>query len=1317
MNNIRLALALVLLHIFNSGLSPIEARVLDIRNSLINEAVNCISQDCNGHIWIGTHSGIVRYDGCSFKRPRTNSETYIAIEGNINDILKDSRGTMWFATDNGIARLFHGETDFSIYSPIYPAGGNSIQTLSEDKFGNVWAGTKEYGLIIFGYDEISDEHPEVTQCGPDVLSCDKVWSVAPDGNGIWAGTENGLNYVEYVNGVVSAQKYFTHNSNLPGNIIKRVHKDSKGNIFLSIWDKGVYLFKPEIGSFKYICPYSSSMVSDSGYVWIATKREGIYVIDSGTLKTVRHFSKDARDDSDRIPSDYCTSVFKDESGLIWVSFYDYGICLIPEFTINNRTYLPGKNISSLLYDEGILWATTRNSLLRIDPVSGISKEFIPDNHDKDAGLGKITKAKDPDILLMGSYGEGIYLFDKVAESFTNINREASGGLRISNDYVNVAIEDSKGNIWSGTWGTGIERINHDGKNHESGELYSLSNDVVTAICEDCTGRIWAGTKNGGINIFTYDSLSRKYSIKSYKNTPGDRKIKHNSIRCFFPDSKGILWIGTERGIEKYDISSDSFVDYKWDEMPSRRIENLYQSKDSTLWILTERRLISVDKSGDTRYLSYSIYSDSPVNTAAFCVDDEMNLYLGTSEGILRISNRDMKDNESIAHPVRIADIRIGNNNMVSHTIGNHLNPADSVLRLSYDNNSFTISYSSTDYLMLEDQRYSYKLDGYDKDWFLSDNSSKNVTYSNLPEGKYTFIVKSTYRNGKWNSSTSRIHIEVTPPWYRSAIAYALYAVITSLLIILCFKAIKWKIHTEHKAELHATRMNYFIRIARQFLNPLTLIIGPARKVMSDRLAADPEIRNNLTLIDNNARLIHNLIHEILELGDLEYGKTPLKIAECDISVLLSRISGEYRTVAEDRGIKFSDNIEPGITGFWDKRLIERFITNIMSFSFKSTPPNGSISLSMENFINSENKRAIRISMGNDGSGIPEKFLYWFNSGISSTHIPDSLLQENGLDVELLLARTVSDMHHGRLTVKSKEWTKTIFSLEICIERSEYGRNEMNDNIYDSDYRIPEFVPDYEHSQVELYGRESKTGGDIALVCLSKEMSEFLASSLKDYNIVVFNEKNSALKYILDRVPDIVLIDDYHNDRIMDEICPVIKEDMRTRHIQLVALTDRGSMEDKMRIFSMGYDLCLEKPFTAEYLRLRIRKLFEHKMPLNKDDSSTEYEDSAENEFITKVYDVVQRNMSDSSFNIDAFTREMGISRTSLHLKLKEYTSYSANEFIRNCRLKRASELLAKGGMNIDEVCYAVGFNTPSYFTKCFREYFGILPNEYRAKKQ
>lgn len=1297
----------------------IAVRGFDVKNGLISNNVTSIIQDSDGYIWLGTPSGVVRYDGCSFKKPEVNNDTYIALEGNVNEIFKDCSGSLWFATDNGVARLFPDTCDFIVYNSRtqYSIMENSVQTITQDSNGNIWAGTKEYGLLVLASDDADMSIPEVIPCNPGMLSCDKVWSLVPDGDGIWAGTENGLNYVEYNNGVFSVKKYFADNSGLPGNIVKKIFRDKRGNLYLSVWDKGVYGFDPENMEFKYICPYASSMTEDDRYIWVATKRDGIYVFDPVSMSIVSHFTKDNIKKGNRIPSNYCVSIFRDSSGLIWVSFSDYGIWLIPEYTVHENAYLSGMNISSLLYDDGKIWATAQKSLYRIDIDSGGCVEYVPEGHYADAGLIELYGPDGKGIIYMGSYGGGAYLFDKATCRFSNLSSRRQGLHRISNDYVNVIRPDSKGYLWIGFWGAGVERISTECRASGESDLFSLANDVVTSVCEDEAGDIWIGTKSGGLSRFVYDADSGEYAIVPYINMPGYKLISNNTINCFCLDYEGNLWIGTEKGMDRYDAEEKIFVSCENPDVRSNRVERIYQGRDSTLWVLTDQGIVSMDNMGKTSYFSYSLYTDAEVNTSAFCIDDSNDIYIGTNDGILRLSRSSIENNEKITHPVRIVDIMAGTNNLVSQTIGDSYNVTDRILKLPYSSNTITISYSSTDYLMLDDQRYSYKLEGYDKDWFIADDDTKSVTYSNLPEGKYIFRVKTTFRNGRWNESTASAMIEIMPPWYRSLFAYFIYILLFSVVAFLVFRIVCWKIRTEHNAELHITRMNYFIRTVQQFVNPLTLIMGPVRNLLNMKQQFDQDISNSLNLIDNNARLLDSLIREILEMHNLENGM-PLKIVKCDVSAFVGGIAEGYHRIAVDRGIKFSSMVQKGYTCSIDKKLIERFIVNVMSFSFKSTPPNGAISMELNKVVGDSD--GFRIEIKNDGGGIPSELVGILNSnGMASMTDSGYSVKYEGPDMELLLAKSIAELHHAKFTVQSKEWVETSFVLEIDGVNERLSKDETENVKELQDYVAPDFVPYYEYSQVEFYENSGTANGVIVLICLSKEMSDFIVSSFDKYKVMVFCDKNQALRYILENAPDIVIIDDYHNNMIMSEICPVIKNDVRTNHVLMVAIIDTHSMEDKISYFNMGFDLCIEKPFTSGYLILRIKKLSDIRNSSFRLGGSVavETEDKNENEFMAKVYDVVQRNMSNSGFNIDAFTKEMGMSRTSLHLKLKEYTSCSANEFIRNCRLKRAAELLAKGDMNVDEVCYAVGFNTPSYFTKCFRGYFGILPNEYRMKKQ
>ena len=523
--------------------------------------------------------------------------------------------------------------------------------------------------------------------------------------------------------------------------------------------------------------------------------------------------------------------------------------------------------------------------------------------------------------------------------------------------------------------------------------------------------------------------------------------------------------------------------------------------------------------------------------------------------------------------------------------------------------------------------------------------------------------------------------------------------------------------TEKLQELDRIKTNFFTNISHEFRTPLTLILGPLEKLMSEN--KDENIQPQYELIHKSADNLLKLINQLLDLSTIDAGKMKLNIAKVDAINFIKGITASFRPLANIKNIQleFSSNLEQ-LDTFFDKDKFEKIISNLLSNAIKFTNEKGKIYISVS--INSN--EIIEIVVEDNGIGIPEAELQnIFNrfSKVENSHVV------GGTGIGLALVKELVELHKGTISVESDFDKGSKFRINLPL-KIEYYKNLQTDNASQKEKIKQREIPAEENvnEAIEKHKHDFENSEDNVPIVLivedENDIRNFIKENLgKDYKILESENGKDGFQKSVEHIPDLVV-----SDIIMPEmdgivLCKNIKTDERTSHIPVILLTAKSSVENKLEGLETGADDYLTKPFNISELKIRISNLIEQRKKLRerfRKEILLEPKDiavaSADERFLHRVSDIIEKHMSDYNFTVDNFASEIGMSRMQLHRKLNAVTGQAASDFIRNCRLKRAAKLLKGKHGNIGEIAYDVGFNNPSYFSECFKKLFGVLPSEY-----
>lgn len=1353
----------------------IEFGHLTSQNGLSNSDINSIVQDKDGFIWFATEYGLNRYDGYELKiyRNITGDKTSLT-DNSINCIFVDHNGTLWAGTSRGgLCRYVKNSDSFISYlhDPTNPRSitFNYITSIVEDEFNNMWVSTLEglnkynastddflqviYKKGNFGAIDSQEYAVDFYTNGREMLKDVNFRSITADKKGnLWIGTErNGLLLLDLNTKVFhhfpfSANALKVSNDNAINNILR-----IKDELWLATRFSGIIIFNTINKSFKSLelksaDPRTTCLVNENqNNIWIGTKN-GLYAYNLKTKEEKSFFHQDCNYYS--ISNNSISCLYLDRQGILWAGCLQGGV----NYTINQKGFLTYKkelcktltlsqqSVSAIMTDSrNNLWiGYFDNGIDIINKTTGQKKYYydIPtDNGKINTGTIFCFFEDHKGRIWIGCYSNGLFMYDPNSGRFKNFKHNELDPTSISKNDIRSICEDSENQLWLAVHGKGISRFNPEtGKcshiNYPTNNFgIDPASNWVYKVYFDKEKNLWVTSVTG---VSYSSNLGKTFS--NYRHNPNSLNSESLDVIWTLHDDGKQLWMGSNMGLSIFDKQSKKFtlVISKNDGLPSDAIAGILSDNHNQLWISTYSGLVKINPNDLKQIKTYNqtdgLQGDQFFSNACF-KDKDGQMYFGGPNG-LTIFNPDSIKEYKFIPPVFITDFKLFNkseNYPGSKILSKNISQTKEIT-LEYSENVITFNFVALNFVEPEKNQYAYKLEGFEKDWNISVNK-REATYTNLSPGTYTFRVKASNNDGSWNNEGASIKINILPPFWLTIWAFIIYIIIIVFALILYKRNIENRENLKRKlaleqmeaakqVEMNNVRLKFFTNISHEFRTSLSLIIGPADKLMKDNKTFNLEQSEQISLIRNNAQRLLRLINQLLDLRKIETGNLKLYPSPGDLIVFCKEIGQTFLYLAKDKNIEFTINSNINHLYAWfDADKIEKIIYNLLSNAFKFTNKGGKISMQIKVLENELRERDwIEIKISDNGIGIPsesvdkifDKFYQVNRTGLET---------KEGTGIGLSLVKELIDLHSGSITVNSNYSSiplGTTFTIRLPLDIR--GNIDIPSEPYSSpaleDEIIQERAPEYENKRTEM--------STILIIEDNSELRQFISNSLKDtYNVIEAENGNQGLKMTFDNNPDLIISDIMMPGVEGTELCRILKSDERTSHIPVLLLTALSSVEHKIEGYNTGADDYITKPFNEDILKSRIRNIIENRRRIRERFSKQiliEPKDititSADEQFIRRAIDTVEKHMDDSSFDVEVFTKEMAVSRTLLHTKLKSLTDNSATEFIKTIRLKRAAKLLTEGQMGVSEVSIMVGFNSRNYFTKCFTEFFGVSPSDY-----
>lgn len=1298
---------------------------LDINKGLSQNTVNVIIQDSRGFMWFGTKDGLNRYDGRTFKIFRHNSASNLGLGNSyITNLAEDLEHNIWVGTDAGLYIFYPEQERFENIS-LYTENGdliiNSIQGLNCDKDGYVWITVDGNGIFCY--------NPKTKKTTSNYKEKGTLRSLKSDKNGViwlsWYG--GGLFYSEdklkTIKPFLSSRKeiIFSHD------VISDIYISDYNRLYLGLEENGVVevnLITSEVKKLKLSDdPNKHIFVRDLLYysddeLWIASE-SGIYIYNIKThkYKNLQNSAYDPYSISDNAIYSLC----KDREGGLWIGSFFGGINYLPQRNANfDKSYdsnpdrgLKGRRVREICKgNDGMLWVGTEDAgLYSFNPQTKEFSFFAPSkNFSNVHGL-----CTDGDNLWVSTFSKGVQVINtrtKQVRSYINGNKPGS----LNNNYVFALCKTKVGQIYLGTM-YGLQY--YDKTTDRFIEIPEVTGGkMINDIKEDSDGNLWIATFTNGV----YKYNLRNKTCRHYVHNRHDSKsLPYNKVLSIFEDSYKQIWLTTEGfGFCKYNPATETFVRYNSvDEMPSNVIYQIVEDNKGFFWITTNHGLVKFNPKKETVEKVYTTANgllNNQFNYKSSYKSEDGTIYFGCIDGLISFNPDALLRNEYIP-PIYITDFSFLDKKIVVGEKGSPLKKSiifsDSVI-LKHNQNSISLQIASLSYQAPLMNQLLYKLEGFDENWRRYSPDASTITYSKISYGKYIFKIKGSNNDGVWNLKEKHLYIEIVPPFYLSRTAYFFYILLfISLIVAGIMSQIKRNerkqrryiqvFEREKERELYDSKINFFTNVAHEIRTPLTLIKGPLENILKKK-KIETDVAEDLYIMKQNTDRLLDLTNQLLDFRKTEKEGFRLSFSKYNVSLLVEETFHRFSSLAKQKNIEFVLNMEnKDLYACIDKEAFIKILSNLLNNALKYSDSYIHVILDVDS---ATQDKTFGIKVINDGDVVPvemrenifEPFFRYTRKDESNTP---------GTGIGLALSRSLTELHHGSLIMKEEDGFN-VFILTLPIYQ-------------DAEKTVSSNMPNDNNDNKTDYNSDTNDKTHTILVVEdNKEMRNFIKRQIScRYSVLMARNGIDALNVLNKHYVNLIVSDIMMP--VMDgfELCKKVKEDVNFSHIPIIMLTAKVNIQSKIEGMDIGADAYIEKPFSSEYLLAVIANLINGREKLCEIFSkyplviaNTVAVSKTDTDFLVKLQEVIHANFSNPDFKIEDIAETMNMSRTHFYRKIKGVLDMTPNDYLRLERLKAAAHLLKDKKFHINEICYMVGFNSPSYFSKCFQQQFGVLPKDF-----
>ena len=1277
-------------------------------------------------MWFLTQEGVDRYDGKQIKHYNFSDDS-MKLDSRIalNWLYMDSGNILWVIGQKGRIFRYDSQHDKFELAYVHP---ELIRNKSQaflnygylDKSDRIWLCYKD---SITWYDiRTGTTFHMPTPVNGEIAAIEQT-----DDNHFFIGTGSGLFHTGIEKGKLNI---------MPNKVVEGIgtsvhalyyHAVSK-QLFVGNYKEGILIYDMG-GTGKIIsCQFPNHVEINqiaaliAHELLVATGGKGVYKLDMNTYMSEPYITADYNS-YNGMNGNNINDIYVDEEERIWLANYPTGITIrnnrygsydLIRHSLGNSLSLVNDQVHDVLEDsDGDLWFATSNGISLYQTDTKEWRSFlssfdpVPDNENH---IFLALCEASPGVIWAGGFMPGICKIEKrKGFKISHISPAAIAGVR-PDQYIFDIKKDSAGDVWSGGYHH-LKRINLETK---SVRLYPGVNSITT-IQEKDTRQMWIGTRMG---LYQLDKESGVYQ---YVDLP----IESPYICALYQRNDGILYIGTRgAGLLVYDINKKKFIhQYRTDNcaLISDNIYTILPRQDESLLMGTENgiTIYSPREHSFRNWTREQGLMSVNFNTGSATTYSKNTLVFGGNDGAVRFPI-DIQIPEPHYSRLLLRDFMIAYHPVYPGDDGSPLEKdidETDRLELAYGQNSFSLDVASINYDYPSNILYSWKIDGFHKEWSRPSLDNR-IVVRNLPPGSYTLQIRAISNEEKYKTYETRsIQIVITPPAWASVWAMVGYAILLVLVMVIIFRIII--LHRQKKVSDEKTR--FFINTAHDIRTPLTLIKAPLEEVIENRMVKEQALPHiNMALKNVNALL--QLATNLINFERVDVYSSTLYVSEYELNSYMDNVCATFRKYAEMKHVRFVYESNFDYLNVWfDSDKMGSILKNILSNALKYTPEGGSVRI-----YACEEGNSWSIEVKDTGIGIPsceQKKL--FRNCFRGSNVIN--LKVTGSGIGLMLVYKLVKLHKGRIHIQSTEHEGTC--VQVTFPKG-------NSHLHKAKFISPKTPNECSETIVSggtpgvLSMEMSQVNGSLQRILIvedNDDLRNYLIDMFKTgYNVQSCPNGKEALVIIREFDPDLVISDIMMPEMGGDELCSVIKGDLEISHIPVILLTALGDEKNMLEGLEIGADAYITKPFSVGILKATVKNILANRALLRQVYNSIEDREQTlpinctntlDWKFIASVKECIENNMGNSDFNVDMLSSQHHMSRTSFFNKLKALTGYAPADYIRMIRLQHAAQLLKQGEHTVTEIADMVGFSDAKYFREVFKKYYNVSPSKFNTKSE
>ncbi len=1268
-------------------------------SSLISE----LCQDRQGSIWIGTDYGLNRFDGYSFQTFLHDDADTTTLRANvIVSLLVDTKGRLWVGTNRGLDRFDAATESFVHYT--FPEGYHPrVTSLLLRRDGTILVGTAGYGA--FTLDEKDVLHTF------DSGDTEQYFSrVFEDSRGRLWRSDFDDTFTMYSNG---------RSTTFQSPVGSPLAFHEWGDEIIIVCHHGILSYRNSI-----LRPADIDMSSvghkdvvftrisqgDDGRLYIGTRGKGVFCLTNNHPRRLERFDINAFGVNSSTAK--ISALITDRHGNLWLGCHLKGLLMVPQrpaqfgnWSFDAQGISLGSTISSVCEGDGGMtlctvqgvgvygfdrqghvtahpsapegvefifrdrqhryWVGTDDGLFAYDPTSGRSQLKVTFDCDKFSDMTSDASGR----IYISTFSRGFCVYNPQSGSLVNHNFNKQDSVRgwLCNNWVMGMSTDSKGLLWMAT-SSGVSCYDPEADNFRSQGWNSLLDGIVCFdVCELHSGTLSDGRQLAGCiaigteqGLYLYDRQSGKA-----EPFPGSEQLTNKAISYLVQANDGDLWCSTSMGIWQYQLASHTFIGH-----------------------------VSGNGLAKKEYLyGVGMHTDGDV------------IYFGHNDGLTVFSPSNVKVSRPTIDPLQLTAFRVGDQYVNARTVINDVRVTDKAVEesdyftLSYLDHTITLAFSQFNFDSPMNIVLEYQVNS--GPWIRNPEGKNEFTLGHLQPGTYRIAVRAQVGNDYTPERV--VVVTIRTPWYRSLLAYFIYFLVLAGLGYYVFTTYRRRTAEQMNEE----KMKFLINATHDIRSPLTIILSAVKKLKPSAVVPSQDGSSTvLDTIDRNAQRILNLVNQILDVRKIDKQQMHLHCQQTDMVGYIRGIFRMFEYTAGERNIEFVFTPDAEQIDAWiDRSQFDKVISNLLSNAFKYSQENSRIEVRLTHDL-----EQLRLRVLDTGSGLdPDTQKHIFERFYQGSNSRE--MHVEGTGIGLNLCKMIVDMHHGTIEASNRTDGQqgAVFTVTLPMGNSHLSSEEIE-------------RPRHGEMKDAGQSRSASSKRRVLIVDDDAEIGHYISSELGNYyRFGLSPNGKDGLRELLTNEYDVVISDVMMPEMDGFTMLRMIKSNINISHIPVIMLTSKADVGNRLEGLERGADAFLAKPFDMEELHVTIENLIHNRQRLKgkytgaqqQTDKVVQPEVKGNDELLMeRIMKAINKNISDSDFNVDMLTQEVGISRAQLHRKMKELTGISTSEFIRNIRLEQAARLLKEQKINVTQVAYTVGFSNLAHFSTIFRKHFGVAPSEY-----